>query len=77
MDHANLRQNIINLIGINFNQTGHEEMEIAEIASHLKVSVDHIEKAIYALVEADMVRMTTDNRYVALLQKGYAESQRS
>lgn len=73
MDHASLKQNIINLLAINFDQTGHEEMELAEIASHLKLSVDHVEQVVYALVEAGMVRITTDDRYVALLHGGYAE----
>ena len=77
MDYAKLKQNIINLLAIHFDQTGHEEMEIAEIASHLKVPVDHVEKAISALAEAGTVRTTRDDRYATLLQKGYTETERS
>ncbi|NPE28280.1 hypothetical protein HNV12_09985 [Methanococcoides sp. SA1] len=77
MDYDNEKQSIINLIAINCDQTGHEEMEIAEIASHLRLPVDHIEKAICSLVETGMARKSRNDRYAALLQKGYAESQRS
>ncbi len=77
MDYAKLKQNIINMLAIHFDQTGHEEMEILEIASHLKVPIDHVEKAIFALAEAGMVRTTMGDRYATLLQKGYMETQRS
>lgn len=77
MDYETLKQNIINLLAIHVDQTGREEMEIPEIASHLKVPVDHVEKAIFALAEAGMVRTTMDDRYATLLKKGYAEAQRS
>ena len=52
-------------------------MELAEIASHLRLPVDHVEQLVYALVEAEMARITKDDLYVTLLQRGYAESQRS
>ena len=77
MDDEHLKQNIINLLAINFDQTGHEEMEVAEIASHLRLSTDHVKQVVYALVGAEMVRMTPDDRCAALLQKGYGEAQRS
>lgn len=76
MVYAKLSQNIINILAIHFDQTGREEMEVVEIASHLKVPVDQVEKTIIALCEAGMVRMTMGNRYATLLKKGYAETQR-
>ena len=52
-------------------------MDLAEIASHLRLPVYHVEQLVYALVETEMGRITLDDRYVALLQRGYAESQLS
>lgn len=77
MDFAQLKNNIINMLSIHLDQTGHEEMEIAEIASHLKVPVDRVENAINSLAEAGMVRASTGDRYVTILKKGYEERQRS
>lgn len=76
MVKAKLKLNIINMLAIHLDQTGREEMEVAEIASHLKVPIDHVEKEIFALSEAGMVRTTMGDRYATLLKKGYAEIQR-
>lgn len=70
MDYSKVKYNIINLLEIHFDQTGHTEMEIAEIASHLKMPVDHIKNVIVALTEDGMVRTTLDGKYATLLQKG-------
>lgn len=75
MDYAKLKLNIIKLLAIHLDQTGREEMEVAEIASHLKIPVDHVEKVILALAEDGMVRTTMGDRYAILLKKGYAEIQ--
>ena len=77
MDSSKLEQSVINILAIHLDQTGHEEMEVAEIASHLKVPVVDVEKAALALVGTDMVRMSMDDQYVKLLKKGYGETQRS
>lgn len=75
VDSYKLEQSVINMMAIHLDQTGHEEMEIAEIASHLKVSVEVVEMAVLALVETDMARMSIDNRFVKLLKKGYGRAQ--
>ena len=74
MDYTKAKHNIINLLDIHFDQTGHKEMEIAEIASHLKMPIDHVKNAIFALAEDGIVRTTLDDRYVTLRQKGYSET---
>lgn len=73
MDYTKVKHNIINILNIHFDQTGHEEMEIAEIASHLKMPIDYVKNAIFALAEDGMVRTILDDRYATLLQKGYSE----
>ena len=73
MDYPKLKQNIINLLAIHSDETGQEEMDVAEIASHLKIAVELAEQALEDLAKDDIVRNTKDGRNVTLLQKEYAE----
>ena len=73
MDKPKLRQNIINMLAIHSDQTGQEEMEVAEITSHLKIAADLVEDAIKDLVRDGIVGSSKEGNNVTLLKKEYAE----
>ena len=73
MDYSKVKQNIINILAIHSDETGQEEMEVAEIASHLKIALDLAEQAIEDLARDGIVGTGKGGHHVILLKKEYAE----